>query len=144
MKALFEFLLEYFDFLYLDPRYRVADSDVAKQAPSASLTIVGPASTFQLINERDQIEIVVAPTKLMDPENWFWPSLIKQYIDNDPVIRYLPASDEAIWMRENLDAVERLFSDDSTLKATCDGLCALCRANAERYWSSWREQQGLT
>ncbi|WP_156738082.1 hypothetical protein [Mycobacterium scrofulaceum] len=144
MKALFEFFLKYFDFLYLNPQYRIADSHVAKDAPSASLTLVGPALTFALIYDRGQIEILVAPSKLTQPENWFWPSLIKQYIDNDRLIHYLPAPDEAIWVRENLGAVERLLSGASTLKATCDELCALRRADSEKYWSSWREEQGLT
>ncbi|UXA07219.1 hypothetical protein KXD96_03405 [Mycobacterium sp. SMC-2] len=80
----------------------------------------------------------------MAPENWFWPSLIKQYIENAAEIHYLPAPDEARWVGENLGFVERLFSDTSTLEATCDDLRALRRADAESYWSRWRQQQGLT
>lgn len=53
MKTLLEFYLKYFDFLYLDPRYRITDSHVAEYAPSASLTITGPVLTFSLINERE-------------------------------------------------------------------------------------------
>ncbi|WP_156746732.1 hypothetical protein [Mycobacterium sp. E2733] len=139
-----EFYLKRFDFLYLDPRYRITDSHVAGPAPSASLTIMGPLLTFSLINERDRIQISAAPAQLLTRKNHSWPCLIKQYVDNDAQIRYLPAADEALWMRENLGRVEKLFSDASPLEATCDELSTLRRAGAESYWSSWREQRGLT
>jgi hypothetical protein len=71
-------------------------------------------------------------------------SLIKQYLDNDDEIEYLLAADEIGWVRENSGRLEQLFADDSKLESTCDKLGALRRSNANKYWSRWREEQGLT
>ena len=144
MRALLEFFLTYFDFLYLDPRYRITDSEAATDRVNASLTVTGPTLTWALTNERGQMQIAVAPTHLLAPRNWFWVSLIKQYLDKEAEIQYLPAPDEAHWMRENGGRVEQLFSDASTLEAICDEIKVLRRANANSYWSTWRKQQGLT
>jgi hypothetical protein len=144
MRALLEFFLAYFDFLYLDPRFRITDSETAADGANASLTVTGPTLTWALTNERGQMQIAVAPTHLLTPRNWFWVSLIKQYLDNEAEIQYLPAPDEALWMRENSGRVEELFSDTSALETICDDLKVLRRTNANTYWSTWREQQGLT
>ncbi|OBF57235.1 hypothetical protein A5756_09665 [Mycobacterium sp. 852002-53434_SCH5985345] len=143
MRALLEFFLVYFDFLYLDPRYRITDSETAADGANASLTLTGPTLTWALTNERGQMQIAVAPTHLLTPRNWFWVSLIKQYLDKEAEIRYLPAPDESHWMRENGDRVEQLFSDASNLEAICDDIKVLRRSNANTYWSTWRKQQGL-
>lgn len=142
MRALLEFFLAYLDFVYLDPRYRITDSETASDGVNASLTVTGPTLTWALTNERGQIQIAVAPTRLLNPRNWFWISLIKQYLGKEPQIQYLPPAEEAGWMRENADRVEQLLSDTSTLEAVCDEIKALRRANANTYWSTWRDKQG--
>jgi len=47
MRTLLQFFLEYFDFLYLDPRYRITDSTTAGETINASLTITG-SSQFRV------------------------------------------------------------------------------------------------
>jgi hypothetical protein len=144
MRSLLEFFVKYFDFVYLDPRYRITDSETGGDTINASLTLTGPSFTWLLVNDRGQMQLSLAPTRLATDRNWFWVSLIKQYMDNDDEIDYLSAPEEIRWMRENGDRVEQLFSDDSTIETTCDNLKALRRTNANKYWSRWREQQGLT
>jgi len=145
MKTLLEYFLRYFDLLYLDPRYRITDSSTGGVATNnASLRLTGPILSWSLANDKGQIVLHVAPTELAAASNWFRVSLIKQYLDNDDEIEYLPAADEIGWVRENSGRLEQLFADDSKLESTCDKLGALRRSNANKYWSRWREEQGLT
>ena len=144
MKTLLEFYLKNFAFLYLDPRYRITDSKTEGDAINASLTVSGPILTWLLANDRDQMQISIAPTRLATARNWFWVSLIKQYVDKEPAINYLSALDEIDWIRQNEPRVEQLFSDPSALETICDELKALRRANANNYWSQWRKEQGLS
>lgn len=145
MKTLLEYFLRYFDLLYLDPRYRITDSSTGGVASNnASLRLTGPILSWSLANDKGQIVLHVAPTELAAASNWFRVSLIKQYLDNDDEIEYLPAADEIGWVRENSGRLEQLFADDSKLESTCDKLGALRRSNANKYWSRWREEQGLT
>lgn len=144
MKTLLEYFLRYFDLLYLDPRYRITDSSTGGVATNnASLRLTGPILSWSLANDKGQIVLHVAPTELAAASNWFRVSLIKQYLDNDDEIEYLPAADEIGWVRENSGRLEQLFADDSKLESTCDKLGALRRSNANKYWSRWREEQGL-
>jgi hypothetical protein len=145
MKTLLEYFLRYFDLLYLDPRYRITDSSTGGVATNnASLRLTGPILSWSLANDKGQIVLHVAPTELAAASNWFRVSLMKQYLDNDDEIEYLPAADEIGWVRENSGRLEQLFADDSKLESTCDKLGALRRSNANKYWSRWREEQGLT
>jgi hypothetical protein len=145
MKTLLEYFLKYFDFLYLDPRYRITNSSTSGVASNnASLTITGPVLSFSLTNDRGQFLLGVAPTALATPDNWFAVSLIKQYLDGRDEIEYPSAADEVEWLRENGERVEDLFSAISELDDTCEKLRTLRRSNSDKYWTHWREQQGLS
>jgi hypothetical protein len=130
VKALLEFYLRYFEFLYLDSRYRFTDSKT--DGGNASLTVTGPNLTWTIANDRGQIQLSIAPTSL--PGNGFWISLIKQYLDESEDIQYLPAAEEIKWARENIDRIEQLFSATSDLESTCCALRELLRSNAEKQW----------
>jgi hypothetical protein len=135
MRTLLEFYLNYFDFLYLDPRYRITNSKTGNATINGSLTVTGPIITWLVVNDRGQMQISLAPTCLASPRNWFWVSLIKQYINHEPEIEYLSATDEVEWMRQNAARVEELFSGSSTVANVCEELKELRRANADKYWS---------
>jgi hypothetical protein len=134
MRTLLEFFLKNFDFLYLDSRYRITDSKTRGDAINASLTVTGPILTWFLVNDRGQMQLSIAPTRSLTPRNWFWASLVKQYLDDVPEIEYLPIEKEIEWARSNIQGIEQLFSDTSTLEDTCDKLRALRRSNADKYW----------
>jgi hypothetical protein len=78
MRTLLEFFIKYFDFVYLDPRYRITDSKTGGDTINASLTVTGPDFTWMLVNDRGQMELSLAPTSLATPRNWFWVSLVRQ------------------------------------------------------------------
>lgn len=130
MKPLLEFYIKYFDFLYLDSRYRFTDSST--NGMNASITVTGPNLTWRITIEKGQPQLSISPTRL--PGNGFWISLIRQYAGGLEDIRYLSAIEEAEWARENIGLIEELFSDASNLEATCDDLRALLRSNAEKEW----------
>ena len=134
MRTLLEFYLKYFDFLYLDTRYRFTDSKTEGDTINASLTLTGPVLTWLLANDRGQMLLSVAPTRLATPRNWFWVSLIKQYLDGNDEIEYLPTAQEVEWVKNNIHHIEQLFSDASELEPTCEALRALRRSNAEKSW----------
>lgn len=145
MRTLLEYFLRYFDVLYLDPRYHITDSRSSGVATNdASLRLTGPILSWSLTNDKSQMLLGVAPTRLAAQGNWFRVSLIRQYLNGDDEIEYLTAAGEIEWVRENSGRIEQLFSDASGIETTCETLSGLRRANANRYWTRWREQQGLT
>jgi hypothetical protein len=65
MKTLLEFFIEYFDFLYLDARYRVTDSSTSGVATiNAGLNLTGPIISWSVHNNRGKLNFGVAPTVL--------------------------------------------------------------------------------
>ncbi|WP_235216002.1 hypothetical protein [Mycobacterium kyorinense] len=96
-----------------------------------------------MTNNRGQFELTVAPTDRATAENWFWVSLVKQYLDGDDEIEYLSAAKEIEWLRKNSSRVEQLFSDKS-VDTACETLRTLRQFNSDRYWTRWRQQEGLT
>lgn len=145
MKTLLEYFLKYFEVLYLDSRYHITNSNSNGVATTdASLQLTGPTLSWDLTNDKGQMLLSVAPTELASPSNWFRISLIKQYLDKEDEIEHLSAMKEIKWIYENSTRVEQLFLDASLIENTCETLNALRRSNANRYWTRWREQQGLT
>jgi hypothetical protein len=140
MRTLLEFYLKHFGFLYLDPRYRITDSKTGGDAINASLTVTGPVLSWFLTNDRGQMQLSIAPTRLLTPRNWFWVSLIKQHLDDEPEIEYLPIQKEIEWAQNNIQRIEKLFSDTEPLEPACDALRRLRRSNAEKYWGPAKGQ----
>ncbi|MGO9548120.1 hypothetical protein [Mycobacterium sp.] len=134
MKTLLEFYLKNFEFLYLDPRYRITDSSTSGVAAiNASLTLTGPVVSWQLTNDRGQILFDVAPTKLSAAENWFRVSIIREYLDGYDERNVVSPTEAAIWIRDNRDRIDELFSDSSAAES-CQALTALENAKAIEYW----------
>ena len=130
MKSLLAFFYNNFAFVYLDPSYRLTDSETTGSAVDrASLTITGPQLTIRLINERTAMQCVVAPTKNIGPKNWFWIELIRQFIDGIDATTPVPAKELANWFGENLSRVEALFAEE-TSDDSCAALSEMRLANA--------------
>jgi hypothetical protein len=133
--TLLEFFLKYLDFLYLDPHFRITDSSTSGVANNgASLTLTSPRTTWQISNDRGQVLIGIAPTKLAaQRQNWFRLSIIRQYLDDYDETNVVSPIDAVAWVRDNRDRIDDLFSD--TLAAeSCAALIALEDANAVKYW----------
>lgn len=145
MKTLLEYFLKHFEMLYLDSRYHITNSrSHGLPTIDAYLELTGPILSWNLANNRGQIELTLAPTQLATPGNWFWVALFKQYIDAEPEIHYMSAAEEVDWVRENIDRIEHTFTDAATLDEVCKELRALRQSNSDRYWARWRHQQGLS
>jgi len=138
MRTLLEFFLKYFDFLYLNPQYRIVDSKTGGERINASLKVQGTDLTWSLVNDRGQMQLSVSPTRLSASDSWFWISLIRQYVLGRDEIQYLPVMEEIEWARANLEPITRMFSDVSTVEATSEALRALRRANADKTWGTAR------
>ena len=139
MTTLLEFFLNYLDFLYLDPRFRITDSSTSGAATNnASLTLTSPVTTWQISNDRGQIQLDVAPTKAADqPRNWFRLSIIRQYLDDYDETNMVSPTEAVAWARDNRDRIDDLFSDTSVAES-CEALIALEDANAVKYWGPSR------
>ncbi|GAB5010660.1 hypothetical protein JHV666_27380 [Mycobacterium avium subsp. hominissuis] len=126
MTTLLEFLLKHFDFLYLDPRYRITDSSTTGVATSgASLTLSGPTTSWHISNDRGNIAFSVAPTALAsESQNWFRLSIIRQYLDNYDEMNAVAPTEAAAWARQNRARIDDLFSNGSVLES-CEALTAL-------------------
>ena len=100
MKSLLAFFYNNFGFVYLEPSYRLTDSETTGSAVDrASLTITGPQLTIRLINERTTMQCVVAPTQNIGPKNWFWIELIRQFLDGIDATTPVSAKELATWCR---------------------------------------------
>src|ERR1700679_399108 len=94
MKTLLEFFIEYFDFLYLDARYRITDSSTSGAATiNAGLDDTGPVDSWSVDNDGGLRGFGVALTGLASsPDNWFGASIIRHDVDGfDVLFRASPA-----------------------------------------------------
>jgi hypothetical protein len=135
MKTLLEFFMRYFDFLYLDPRYRITDSTTSGAASiDAGLTLTGPVISWSLHNNRGKIGFGVAPTQFAaSPENWFRIPVVRQYLDDYDETNFPSPEATVAWIRDNLGRIEELFSDTSAA-GSCKALIALEESLATKYF----------
>lgn len=135
MKTLLEFFLRYFDFLYLNPDYRITDSTTSgSPSINASLSLAGPVVSWDLSNDRGQVRFAVAPTKLATvPDNWFRIPLVRQYLDGFDEMSSVSSEETAAWIRENLARLEQLFSD-AEADRSCQELLNLAKSLAIKYF----------
>ncbi|OBH99461.1 hypothetical protein [Mycobacterium sp. E2733] len=135
MRTLLQFYLQYFDFLYLDPRYRITDSSTSGNPTiNASLTVASPSLSWHISNDRGQIGVSFAPTKSAAvPDNWFRASLIRQYLDNYDETNTVSPEAMVAWIRDNLERIEDLLSD-AKADGSCEKLLNLAKLLADKYF----------
>jgi len=130
---LLEYLLKYLGFLYLDPRYRITDSSsTGSPTENASLRLTSDVLSWRLTNDRGQIRLVVAPTKLERSENWFRITSVRQYLDHEEERGTMLTDELALWLGHNINRVENLFSENSLAANSCAALIALEEAKANK------------
>jgi hypothetical protein len=130
---LLEYFLRYLEVLYLDPTYRITDSSTAVSATgNASLRLTGDILSWRLTNDRGQIRLVVAPTKLESSENWFRITSVRQYLDHVDEHGTMLTDELASWLNINVNRVMDLFVDDSIAASSCAALIALEEAKANK------------
>lgn len=135
MRTLLEFYLQYCNFLYLDPRYRITNSKTSENpAINAALTLTGPLISWDLANDRGQMAFAIAPTRLAtSPDNWFRISLVRQYLDDYDETNVVSPVATVAWIRDNLTRIEQLFSDAQATRS-CEELIALAKSLANKYF----------
>jgi hypothetical protein len=134
MRLLLQFILEYLDVLYLNPRYRFTNSANRGLADiDASITMTGNQLVWQINNDRGQINWAVAPVHRTNPEHLFWLPLIRQYLEGDESSNYSPV-EQAAWLAQHLSEVEDLFGSDASSARVCEELVTLRRSNSSKKW----------
>ncbi len=135
VKTLLEFYLQYFEFLYLNSQYRITDSTTSGDpAISAPLTVTGDVISWDLSNNRGQIGVGIAPTRLAkSPDNWFRVSLVRQYFDDYDETSVVSPEATAAWIRKNPGRIEALFANDKASRS-CEELIALAKSLANKYF----------
>jgi hypothetical protein len=135
VKTLLEYFLRNFDFLYSDPRYRITDSRTSgAQTIDAALTLSGPVVSWSFANNRGQINLGVAQTRLAQShEHWFRIQLVRQYLDHYDETNAVRPEETAAWIRDNRGRIEDLFCDASTADS-CKALITLEKALAIKYF----------
>lgn len=133
MTKLLQYLLRYLEVLYLDPRYRITDSSSTGSATeNASLRLTGDVLSWRLTNDRGQIRLVVAPTKLENSENWFRITSVRQFLDHKEEQDTMLTDELASWLSVNINRVLDLFVNDSIASSSCAALIALEEAKANK------------
>jgi hypothetical protein len=133
MTKLLQYLLRYLEVLYLDPRYRITDSSSTGSATeNASLRLTGDVLSWRLTNDRGQIRLVVAPTKLENSENWFRTTSVRQFLDHKEEQDTMLTDELASWLSVNINRVLDLFVNDSIAASSCAALIALEEAKANK------------
>jgi hypothetical protein len=133
MTKLLEYFLRYLEVLYLDPGYRITDSSSTGSATeNASLRLTGDILSWRLTNDRGQIRLVVAPTKLETSENWFRITSVRQYLDHEEEHGTMLTDELVSWLSLNINRVVDLFADDSIAASSCAALIAIEEAKANK------------
>jgi hypothetical protein len=136
VRRLLEHLVALLDFLYLDPRNKLAASGSSGSAEAnAWLLIAAPGLEWLLVNDRGQVRLSLAP-RSGGTGHFYGLTVLRQFVDGGPEI--VPTMlDEANsgWLRDNLPHVEWLFDDEVRSSATCAALDSLLKENfAHRDW----------
>jgi hypothetical protein len=140
MTKLLEYFLRYLEVLYLDPTYRITDSSSTGSATeNASLRLTGDILSWRLTNDRGQIRLVVAPTKLETSENWFRITSVRQYLDHEEEHGTMLTAELASWLSISINRILDLFANDSIAATSCAALIALEEAKADKLFGP--EQQ---
>jgi hypothetical protein len=144
VKTLLEFFAAYFDFLYLDARYRITDSTTSGVATiDAGLNLTGPAISWSIANNRGQIHIAVAPTRLAQSrDRWFRVSLVRQYLDDYDETNRVSPPETVRWIRDNLDRVEELLIGENA-DHSFEELNALAEALSIKYFGPVKSRRDL-
>lgn len=123
MKTLLEVFLKHFDFLYLDPRYRITDS-TSSGVPTidAQMILRSDVLSWSLTNDRGQMTLAVAPSLEPTSENWFRLSIVRRYLDGDKEAGSVLTVEGVDWLSANISLVESLFAGVEATKASCKAL----------------------
>jgi hypothetical protein len=128
---LLEIFLGYFDFLYLDPQYRITDSSTSGSPTiDAQLVLTGQPLSWSITNDRGHILVAAAPTANSAPENWFRLSVIRRHLDGTSTPSPFNA-EAADWLRANVVRIEGIFKDEATAIESCAALVSLENAVAD-------------
>jgi hypothetical protein len=139
MTKLLESLIEYLAVVYLNPAYRITDSTSTGSATAnASLRFTGEILSWRLNNDRGQIRLVVAPTKLASVEHWFRLTSVRQFLDGIEEQGTMLTDELASWLSANIGRVEDLFSNETTAARSCEALIALEEAKATKLFGPER------
>jgi hypothetical protein len=131
MTRLLEAFIRYLEVLYLDPSYRITNSNTnGSPTENASIRLTGNTLSWHLINDRGQVYLAVAPTRLETSENWFRITSVRQYLDHIEERGTLLTDELASWLNRNINRVEALFADDSIATRSCEALIAIEEAKA--------------
>jgi hypothetical protein len=140
MTKLLEYFLGYLGVLYLDPTYRISDSSsTGSPTENASLRLTSDILSWRLTNDRGQIRLVVAPTKLETSENWFRITSVRQYLDHEEEHGTMLTAELASWLSISINRILDLFANDSIAATSCAALIALEEAKADKLFGP--EQQ---
>ena len=133
MTKLLQYLLRYLEVLYLDPKYRITDSNSTGSATeNASLRLTGNILSWRLTNDRGQIRLVVAPTRLENSENWYRITSVRQFLDHKEEQDTMLTDELASWLSVNINRVLDLFANDSIAASSSAALIALEEAKANK------------
>lgn len=131
MTKLLEILLRHLGVLYLNPRYRITNSRTTGSAmENASLRFTGETLSWHIYNDRGQVRLVVAPTKLETSENWFRITSVRQYLDGKEEDDTLLTDELSSWLGNNIERVEALFENEANARRSCSALIDLEDAKA--------------
>lgn len=119
MEKLLEFATQYLQVLYLNPAYRFTDSKTCGLADiDASISLSSDTLRWDITNDRGQIDVAVVPLQFANDDNWFWLSLIRQYLNGSQAAAEGGSDrDSSAWLSLNLDEVESCSQMRKTLLA---------------------------
>ncbi|GLP75506.1 hypothetical protein TUM20983_26160 [Mycobacterium antarcticum] len=134
MKTLLAFFYNYFEFLYLDRRYRIVDSASSSSGTSdAWLKLAGPVLSVSINLNRGQIGIGIAPSTLDSPKNWFRVPIVRQFLDGFEETNNVPPADTVAWFRDNVARLETMFGPDTALRS-CEQIATIEKEMADKYF----------
>jgi hypothetical protein len=135
VKKLLEFIVQYVEFPYLNPEYRITDSSTrGVSGIDASVSFTGERLKWDAINDCGIIYFAAVPAFQKGTGDWFAVSLIRQHLEGGDDTGAGSPIDEANWLSTNLKRVEQLFAGEATSERVCEELVALRRSNSSTKW----------
>ena len=101
-------------YLFLDNRFRFADSHVTQSFDgNCDITLQSQKMKIRLIRDRGQISMDFRAASGTHEEDWYSIDIVRQMITGEKECSGLMDTENTLFLRQNIDAIENLFTDEA-------------------------------
>jgi hypothetical protein len=114
MTRILAFIANYMGFLWAGARFKIVGSEVATSNGGDALLLVESRDLrLRFVCDRTQLLLDLQPTRTQTPSEWFSIDLIRRVLLGKREDSALLDESYAVFLKEQLDEIERRFSDEN-------------------------------